>query len=258
MSLEQKVVDFIPEFGTHGKDAVTIKQLVTFTAGFPNPKGSTANLADPDAFGTSAARCAEFEKWELAWEPGSKWEYHALSAHWVLMEIVERLTRMDFRDYLRTKVLDPMGLCDFWVGVPEELQSAKLFADITTFPPSKDGKGMMESWNSAGVRALGVPAGGGQVCASDLALLYQPLLNGGKVYGGGQICKPETIVVGTTQLTDERHFQVMSADGKLKVEKLRGVVMELAGDDVRKPSCVSSKSETAFTFSRLAIGVQSC
>ena len=29
LSLEQKVVDFIPEFGTHGKEVVTIRQLVT-------------------------------------------------------------------------------------------------------------------------------------------------------------------------------------------------------------------------------------
>ena len=58
---------------------VTIEQLVTFTAGFPAPAN---NLSDPQAFGTSAARCAEFAKWELAWAPGSRWEYHALSAHW--------------------------------------------------------------------------------------------------------------------------------------------------------------------------------
>lgn len=127
LTLEQNVVDFIPEFGTHGKEVVTIRQLVTFTAGFPGPAD---NLSDPDAFGTSAARCAEFAKWELAWEPGSKWEYHALSAHWVLMEIVERITGLDFRDYLRTKVLDPMGLCDFWVGVPEEIQPSLKFGAI--------------------------------------------------------------------------------------------------------------------------------
>ena len=185
LSLDQKVVDFVPEFGTNGKGVVTIEQLVTFTAGFPSPAN---NLADPEAFGTSAARCAEFAKWELAWEPGSRWEYHALSAHWVLMEIVERITQMDFRDYLRSKILDPMGLCDFWVGVPEDIQPDLHFADIVTFPPPADGKaGAMDSWNTSAVRALGVPAGGGQVCASDLALLYQPLVNGGKVYGGGQV-----------------------------------------------------------------------
>ena len=57
----------------------------------------------------------------------------------------------------------------------------------------------------------------------------QPLVNGGKVHGGGQICKPETITMGTTLLTDERHQQPMMKG--LSVPKLRGVIMELAGDD---------------------------
>jgi len=172
LSLDQKVVDFIPDFGTHGKDVVTIRQLVTFTAGFPNP--GDGPLFGP-AFGSSAGRRAEFVKWELAWEPGSKWEYHALSAHWVLMEIVEVITGLDFRDYLRTKVLDPMGLSSFWVGVPEALQPDLHFADIVTWPAPKDGEqGMMSGWNSPEVRALGVPAGGGQVSASDLCLFCEP------------------------------------------------------------------------------------
>ena len=54
-------------------------------------------------------------------------------------------------------------------------------------------------------------------------------MNGGKVHGGGQICKPETITMGTTLLTDERHQQPMMKG--LSVPKLRGVIMELAGDD---------------------------
>ena len=78
LSLDEKVADIIPGFGSHGKDRVTVKHLVTFTAGFPNPAGDRVggdNLIVPAAFSTSAARCAEFETWELAWEPGSRWEY---------------------------------------------------------------------------------------------------------------------------------------------------------------------------------------
>ena len=147
------------------------------------------------------------------------------------MEIVERITGLDFRDYLRSKVLDPMGLCDFFVGVPESIQLGLHFADIVMFPPPNEGEDTMASWNSPAVRALGVPAGGGQVSASDLALLYQPLVNGGKVFGGGQVLMPETIRMGTTCLTDDRHRQNMTPDGSIFVHKLRGVVMELAGDD---------------------------
>ena len=79
LSLDERVADIIPEFGTHGKEAVTVQQLVTFTAGFPNPAGDRPggdNLIVPTDFSTSSARCAEFAKWQLAWPPGSKWEYH--------------------------------------------------------------------------------------------------------------------------------------------------------------------------------------
>ena len=78
---------------------------------------------------------------------------------------------------------------------------------------------------------------------ADLALLYQPLIRGGKVFGGGQIVKPETIELATQPLTDERHFSVFGAitppdalpgykeAGLPPLPKLRGIVMELAGDD---------------------------
>lgn len=69
----------------------------------------------------------------------------------------------------------------------------------------------MPLWNTSEQRALGVPAGGGCTTAADLALLYQPLLNGGQVYGGGQILLPETIDRATTQTTDSRHFAYLFA-----------------------------------------------
>ena len=64
-------------------------------------------------------------------------------------------------------------------------------------------------------RALGIPGGGGLATAADLALLYQPLINGGKVYGGGQILKAETITnVLAKQQTADKHFTIIShADG---------------------------------------------
>ena len=40
------------------------------------------------------------------------------------------MTGVDFKDYLRTTVLDPMGLDHFWVGLPEELQPSFHCSDI--------------------------------------------------------------------------------------------------------------------------------
>lgn len=118
------------------------------------------------------------------------------------------------------------------MGVPEEIQPSLHFADVTATAGAAKGKlpgpadGRVD-WNAPEIRALGLPAGGGWTTAADLALLYQPLLNGGKVFGGGQICKAETIALGTSVLTDSRHM--FQGPGGVPIAKLRGVVFELAG-----------------------------
>ena len=104
------------------------------------------------------------------------------------------------------------------------------------------GPAVQSSWNTTEIRALGMPAGGSCTSAADLALLYQPLLNRGQVYGGGQILQPETIARATTQTTDNHHFAYLFAppaenpdrvptDTDIRVPKLRGWVVELMGND---------------------------
>jgi CubicO group peptidase (beta-lactamase class C family) len=39
-----------------------------------------------------------------------------------MAEIVTRITGVDFKDFLRSAVLDPCGLSHFYVGLSEELQ----------------------------------------------------------------------------------------------------------------------------------------
>src|SRR5581483_1534610 len=87
---------------------------MTHTAGFPlAPLG-------PRDWGTKEGRLAAFARWRLNWEPGTKFEYHATSAHWVLAEIIERRTGVEWRRYVREELLDPMGLDDLYVGLPED------------------------------------------------------------------------------------------------------------------------------------------
>ena len=94
-TLDTLVQDLIPGFGANGKETVTVRMLVTFTAGFPapnpRPDGTTADRI-AELMGTSEARTAEFATWGVDWEPGTFWQYHPGSAHWVMAEIVERVT----------------------------------------------------------------------------------------------------------------------------------------------------------------------
>jgi CubicO group peptidase (beta-lactamase class C family) len=241
IELSDPVAKYIPEFATHGKERVLIIHLLNFTAGFPNPPPGGGSQVDQ--FDTSAGRTATFAKWPLEWEPGSEWQYHPGSAHWVMAEIIERLTAINWRDYMRSRLLDPCGLTSYLLGPPAEHQGDYQFVDLCSrSAPGVFGPAVQSSWNTTEIRALGMPAGGGCTSAADLALLYQPLLNRGQVYGGGQILHPETIARATTQTTDSRHFAYLFAppaenpdrvptDTDIRVPKLRGWVVELMGND---------------------------
>src|SRR5262249_49818951 len=138
-------------------------------------------------------RLARFAAWRCNWQPGSRFEYHPTSAHWVLAELIERCTGGDFRVFLRERILDPLGLTGLQVGVPREQQGdinelpltgdpmspEELHAAIgvSSLPVTEVTPEALISFNQASVRAVGVPGGGGVSTAADLALYYQALLH---------------------------------------------------------------------------------
>src|SRR3954454_22581935 len=62
VDVSKKVVDVIPEFGTNGKDVITIEQVMLHTSGFPEAPLS------PIQGDTSAGRVEAFAKWRCNWE----------------------------------------------------------------------------------------------------------------------------------------------------------------------------------------------
>jgi CubicO group peptidase (beta-lactamase class C family) len=181
LSVEMRVADVFPEFGTNGKYAVTVEQLQLHTAGFPDaPMG-------PDHWQTRGRRIEKMATWRLQWPPGSRCSYHATSAHWVLAELIERLGGQDFRDHIHSRVTEPLGLAKI-VGIDQsdqhDIAEIVLVDDATPAdertsrrPPREITAGVLLLYNEPAVRAVGVPATGGFCTAADLALLYQALLH---------------------------------------------------------------------------------
>ena len=232
--LDDAVEKLIPGFGEHGKHEVTILHLLTFTCGFPNPPG---DLSDTALMGSSAARTAAFATWPLATPPGESWAYHGTSAHWVMVEILERCDGEDFRTALERRVLHPIlgevnnRGCLLGASPPE--QARHHIADVVVRQDAdRYDKGML-SWNSRQRRALGVPGGGGLATAADLALLLQPLLHNGVIpHSGKQLLSPSILALATaTQHTDARHIRQLTDEPALFLPVRRGLVVEIAGDD---------------------------
>lgn len=181
------VAALIPEFASNGKDAITIEQVMLHTSGFPRAPFASLDWDDRER------RLARFASWRLNWEPGTRFEYHPTTAHWVLAEIIERCTGGDFRTFIREQVTGPLGLTRLQVGVPLEQQGdvndlvltgARATPDeleaaigIRELPQTEVTPEALMTFNRPEVRAVGVPGGGGISSATELALYYQALLN---------------------------------------------------------------------------------
>jgi CubicO group peptidase (beta-lactamase class C family) len=226
LRLDEKVADIIPEFATNGKDVVSVEQAFLHIGGFPlAPLG-------PGKWETKEGRLEAFARWRLNWEPGTKFEYHASSLHWVLVEIIERRTGVEWHRYVREKIIEPMGLAGhLYVGLPRE-ENARAADVYHVTPPTPPPGGWGEvtpdailRFNQPDVREIGVPGGGGMGTAGSLALFYQPLVNGGATADGTSIMKAKTIDFATIPRTKDFHVDMIF--GK-PVNRALGVVV--AGD----------------------------
>ena len=201
LSTDEVVADIVPEFGTNGKDVITVEQLFLHSSGFPNAPFRPTDWPDRDR------RYARFAQWRLNWEPGSRFEYHPSSSMWVVAEIIERRSGRDFTEFVRTEIADPLGLADLHVGLPaaENPRVAEIVhcGDPMTSedyarlglpepPVTEVTEDAILSFNKPEIRAVPVAGGGGIMSAADLALFYQGLLHGGSA-DGRRIWKDETL-----------------------------------------------------------------
>ena len=184
----EKVAEIIPEFGTNGKQEVTVEQLFTHTAGFPHAPFRPVQWLDKDE------RYGRFAQWRLTWPAGSRFEYHPSSSMWVIGELIERRSGQSFVDFVKQRVLQPLQLDNLFVGLPRAENERALacayvgkpltaqdYADMgMPEPPETEvTEQALLSFNDFAVRAVGVPGGGGYANAADLALFQQALWLGG-------------------------------------------------------------------------------
>lgn len=200
LSPNEPVVARWPEFGCNGKASVTLDNLLLFTAGFPHATLDLNTVAD------RAARVRQMQTWTLDWEPGSAFEYHGFSAHYVMAELVARATGTDHRAALRERVLEPLGLGRLELGVARDrqgdIQNMVETGDrapisevlgvlgLTEIPagweammaPAAGTAGSspvvgLQSLERPEVREAGIPGAGAVSDAASVALFYQALLH---------------------------------------------------------------------------------
>ncbi|QIF04912.1 serine hydrolase domain-containing protein [Roseimicrobium sp. ORNL1] len=235
MALEAKVKDIWPEFAGGGKQEVTLRQLLSHTAGL-------SVLDEVVPIHDYAAVIAAIEKQPPLFPPGTQQGYHARTFGFLLDELVRRLTgASSLGAYFHERFREPMGI-DFWIGLPEELMSrvatlypGKLRADMGKDPffkafntrgsvtartfTSPTGLGAVQEMNRHEALAPGYASMGGVGSARGLASFYAMLADGG-VWKGTRYVSDAVLALLETTISQQEdavlHAPMAFAAGVMK------------------------------------------
>jgi CubicO group peptidase (beta-lactamase class C family) len=190
-----RVSDHLPDFARHGKREITVLQVITHQGGFPGAQISRGAWTDRQE------RLQSVCDFTLEWTPGSRVEYHPLSAHWVLAALIEHLSGEDFRDHVRRAVIEPLGLHeDLHMGLPPA-QDERV-ADM--HEPAEDcGHRLRADANGELWRRACAPGGGAYGTARGMAALYQMMLAGGSL-GSTRLLSARTLAFALRNHTGDR------------------------------------------------------
>ena len=256
LRLEDRVSEHIPEFGSNGKDVITLEQVLLHTSGFPH-----APLGPPQWL-TREGRLDAFAKWRLNWEPRTRFEYHATSAHWVLAELLARVDGVGHTESIRRRVLEPLGLRRLALGVPRNEQrdiaplvhtgrvpTPEEFSAVIGAPGIDLGEvteAALMGFNEPDSLAVGVPGGGGVSTAADLALFYQALL-----HNPGELWDPKWLAIATSDVRNTFEDPMM---GGIRTNRTIGLVV--AGGDGMGPRRGFGHGNSPATFGHDGAGGQ--
>ncbi len=133
-------------------------------------------------------------KYPLGFDPGSGWSYH-ISTN-MLAYMVELISGKSLREYVKSTVLDPLGMTETdWYYAPSKLNRfVKAYSDIDGKLVPQSNKFSETTISPVQTYAEGAIGLNGPI--RDYAKFCQMLLNKGE-YNGKRILKPETIELMT-------------------------------------------------------------
>ena len=207
LDLNAPVTRYWPEFGTNGKEDVTVLMMLNHSAGLPAFREpiKEGGYYDWDYM------IKRLEEEEPFWQPGTRNGYHMISFGWTVGELVRRVSGRSLGTFFREEIGEPLGL-ELWIGLPEEMEDRVSpmipFVPDGTTPLSDFINALLSdpssisalSWlNSGGhevdsrqAHAAEIGGGGGISNARSLSRMFVPLANQGR-YASQQVISAEAI-----------------------------------------------------------------
>jgi CubicO group peptidase (beta-lactamase class C family) len=232
LDYDERVCRYWPEFAQHGKEHVTVRQLLAHQAGLfaLDERVDRSLVADLDRLAIVLARQ------QPAWEPGTRQAYHAITLGFYESELLRRVDprHRSLGQFCQDEIASPLGL-DVYIRLPESIPNSRL---ATLAPPSPldmllgfpiratlefmnrrskisralRGSELPHHESRVYARDLEVPSGSGVGTARAIAQAYGVFATGGRELG----LRPETLdLLAAPAVPPARGFydECMKADG---------------------------------------------
>ena len=246
LAYDDRVATHWPEFGQAGKEAITIRQVMSHQSGLYHIRqmiDHADRMLDWDHMVTAIERA------EPAHPPGESTGYHGLTYGFIVGEIARRVTGKDFSELVRSEIAEPLGLDGLYIGAPEAAleRAAELVWSgrrVSVDPRKIEHSlgGAVES-GAAGLRRLlgavgvpldpssildalvprgissfdfggaeslraAIPAANGLFTARSLARMYAALAGGGEL-DGARLISQETVALAAERQAAPKHRSVI-------------------------------------------------
>ncbi|MBX7246704.1 MAG: beta-lactamase family protein [Candidatus Sumerlaeaceae bacterium] len=182
LALDDTVAKYLPGYAASGKEAVTLRHLLTHTGG----QRLVESQWRPAPYEEIVASICEARQ-DPGWIPGEKAGYHPASSWFILAEVVRIVDGRQFDRFAIEEVFRPAGMSDSCFTMTDSIwgtleERIGFLYETTTKPPTP------LPWTTRPHCAQLRPGASARGPAVDLARFYEMLLA-----GGNGILRPETI-----------------------------------------------------------------
>ena len=233
LDYDERVATYWPEFAQNGKGDVTVRQVLSHSAGLHRlgtiiDHGS--RMLDWEHMTDALARA------KPAYKPGTSVGYHALTFGWLVGELVRRISGTPIEEFLQKEIAEPLGLDGLHIGCPPEQRHriaplapmspalTRWSSPLGSFALNQVSRGlrvlrspinphrMINAALSRGIEDVivdprlqdaAVPAMNGYFDAVSLGAMYAMLAGGGQL-GGVRILSEETVRKASEIQNDQR------------------------------------------------------
>lgn len=232
LDYEEPVSRYWPEFAQHGKERITVRQLLAHQAGLfaLDEPLDLALVGDPDRLAVVLARQ------KPAWEPGTRQAYHAITLGFYEGELLRRIdpAHRTLGRFFDEEIAGPLGL-DVYIRLPHTISNERLAPLVR--PPVREivrgfpfrftldvinphsniaralvGSNLPVDEHRVYARELEIPSGGGVGTARGIAQAYSVFATDGRALR----LAPDTLrllAAPAIPATHGFHDECMKADG---------------------------------------------